>query len=177
MSSHSIELYLLRHRDNKFKLVSEEPVYYDFMGLLERVVDDTFEYLSKLEPVDKRDLPDVLSKYPAYVDAHNFYYIPVHDFYKELGTIIDDYTEELKCLCKSLGFTRTTVESEDILLGTIKSSTTLSANADLVSECIRKRNRAMVAEYIQGMIKAWTYLDGGHNCHMDCFKFIAVYDY
>ena len=177
MSSHALTLFLQRKTGNAYKLMSNTPIFHDFMGLLERITDNPFDYLSKLENVDKKSLPAAIKKY-MYVDGHNFYIIEIEDFYTELQQIIEGYNDELKCLCKALGFTKTVAaDGEEIILGVIRGNSTLPVNADLVAECIRKRNKAMNAEYIQGLIQAWLSEHDHLHYHMNCFRFIAAYDF
>ena len=177
MSSHSLTLFLQRKRGNGYRLVSGTPVFHDFMGLMERVVDNTFDYMNCLETLEPKQLPAAIKK-SFNVDAHNFYVIEAFDFYNEMENIVRFYGDELTSLCKSLGFTRTFADEEEICLGKIKGKTTLPVNADLVVESIRKRNRAMSAEYIQGLLQAWvaTFSDNGKHSMAD-FRFIAAYDY
>ena len=163
MSSHSITLFLQkRDEDGKYALVSKKPVCRDFMGWLTRVVDDTLDYLNHLDVTPRKEIPKAVRDY-ANVHSHNFYYIEV-----------SAYSEEAKCLCKSLGFTRTENEWDEILLGDIKDPTTLRVNADLVQETVRKRNKAMLAVFIQGILIGCL---GGTSDNMDNYRFIAAYDY
>lgn len=174
MSSHSITLFLQkRNEDGKYTLVSKKPVCRDFMGWLTRVVDDTFDYLNHLDVAPHEELPKAVKDY-VNVHSHNFYYIEVKELYGEMQELISAYSDEAKSLCKSLGFTRTESEWDEILLGDIKGLTTLRVNADLVQETVRKRNKAMLAEFIQGILIGCL---GGTADDMDNFRFIAAYDY
>lgn len=174
MSSHSITLFLQkRNEDGKYALVSKKPVCRDFMGWLTRVVDDTLDYLNHLDVTPRKEIPKAVRDY-ANVHSHNFYYIEVKELYGEMQELVSAYSEEAKCLCKSLGFTRTENEWDEILLGDIKDSTTLRVNADLVQETVRKRNKAMLAVFIQGILIGCL---GGTSDDMANYRFIAAYDY
>ena len=174
MSSHSITLFLQkRDDDGKYALVSKKPVCRDFMGWLTRVVDDTLDYLNHLDVTPRKEIPKAVRDY-ANVHSHNFYYIEVKELYGEMQELVSAYSEEAKCLCKSLGFTRTENEWDEILLGDIKDPTTLRVNADLVQETVRKRNKAMLAVFIQGILIGCL---GGTSDDMDNYRFIAAYDY
>lgn len=177
MSSHALTLFLQRKHGDRYRLVSGRPVFNDFMGLLERVVDDTFDYLNRLESLEPKQLPAAIKK-SFDVDVHNFYVMEAFDFYNEMENIVSFYGNELVSLCKSLGFTRAFSDEDEICLGNITGKTTLPVNADLVVESIRKRNRAMCAEYVQGLLEAWiaTFSENGKYCMAD-FRFIAAYDF
>jgi hypothetical protein len=174
MSSHSITLFLQkRDEDGKYALVSKKPVCRDFMGWLTRVVDDTFDYLNHLDVAPCKELPKAVRDY-VNVHSHNFYYIEVKELYGEMQELVSAYSDEAKSLCKSLGFTRTEVDWDEIMLGDIKGPTTLRVNAGLVQETVRKRNKAMIAVFIQGILIGCL---GGTTDDMDNYRFIAAYDY
>jgi hypothetical protein len=162
--------------DGSYSLVSDTPICRDFMGWLERIVDNTFDYMDRLEGLERAEIPAPIAEY-LNVDGHNFYIVEADALYKELESIIASYTDELKCLCKSLGFTRTTVEGEDVCLGDLRGNTTLPVNKELVSESVDKRNRAMTAEFVEGLMYAWIHSHNPDRAGYDAFRFIAAYDY
>ncbi len=177
MSSRSFTLFLQKRMpDGSYSLVSDRPVCSDFMGWLDRLVDNVFDYMDRLEGVERSEIPAPIAEY-LNVDGHNFYIVEVADLYSELESIIASYTDELKCLCKSFGFTRTTVEGESVCLGDIRGNTTLPVNKDLVSESVDKRNRALTAEFVEGLIYAWVQMFNPDRAGYDAFRFIAAYDY
>jgi hypothetical protein len=95
----------------------------------------------------------------------------------DLCEILDTYSNNLKGLCKALGFTNTKATREHISLGTIKSDTTLPVNQELVNEVIDGRNKAMMASSMRGMLQAWLNGFGKADDVMAMFRLIAVYDY
>jgi len=173
MSSHALTLYLQKRMPGgKYRLVNDAPVLQDASGAMEILYGNFFDYLMYLDRLDKKDLPAALKK-RLNVDGYNFYTIECADLYTDLCEILDTYSNNLKGLCKALGFTNAKATTrEHLSLGPIKGDTTLSVNQELVDEVIDDRNKAMTASYMQGMLQAWV-----NGSAMITFRLIAVYDY
>ena len=177
MSSHTLSLYLQKRMPNgKYSLMNDNPVIQDVSEVIELLYGNFFDYLKDLDELDKKEIPAAIKKC-LNVDGYNFYTIECADMYMDLCEILDTYSNNLKGLCKALGFTNTKTTREHISLGTIKSDTTLPVNRELVNEVINDRNKAMTASYMQGMFQAWLNGFGKTDDVMAMFRFIAVYDY
>lgn len=162
--------------DGKYRLMNDIPVIQDVSEAVEILYDNFFEYLKDLDELDKKEIPTSINKC-LNVDGYNFYTIECAKMYMDLYKILDTYTNNLKGLCKALGFTKTNTEQESISLGSIKSDTTLPVNPELVNEVIDGRNKAMVASTMRGMLQAWLNGFGKKDDTMAMFRLIAVYDY
>lgn len=177
MSSHTLALYLQKRMpDGKYRLMNDIPVVQDASEAMEILYGNFFDYLNDLEELDKKEIPAAIKK-NLNVDGYNFYTIECTDLYLDLDEIIKTYANDLKGLCKALGFTKTKVEYEYISLGSIKSDTTLPVNQELVNEVINGRNKAMMASSMRGMLQAWLNCFGKTDDVMAMFRLIAVYDY
>lgn len=177
MSSHALSLYLQKRMPNgKYRLMNDSPVIQDVSEAMEILYGNFFDYLKDLDELDKKEIPAAIKKC-LNVDGYNFYTIECVDMYMDLCEILDTYSNNLKGLCKALGFTNTNTTREHISLGSIKSDTTLPVNRELVNEVINDRNKAMTASYMQGMFQAWLNGFGKTDDVMAMFRFIAVYDY
>lgn len=177
MSSHSLALYLQKRMpDGKYRLMNDIPVVWDASEAMEILYGNFFDYLKDLDELDKKEIPAAIKK-NLNVDGYNFYTIECAELYLELDEIIKTYANELKGLCKALGFTKTKVENEYISLGPIKSDTTLPVNRELVNEVIDGRNKTMMASTMRGMLQAWLNGFGKKGDVMAMFRLIAVYDY
>lgn len=177
MSSHTLALYLQKRMpDGKYRLMNDIPVVQDASEAMEILYGNFFDYLKDLEELDRKEIPTAIKK-NLNVDGYNFYTIECADLYLDLDEIIKTYANDLKGLCKALGFTKAKVEYEYISLGSIKSDTTLPVNQELVNEVIDGRNKAMMASSMRGMLQAWLNGFGKADDVMAMFRLIAVYDY
>lgn len=173
MSSRTLALYLEKKNSTGYELVSAEPVCDDLMCYLYKLVDSTFDYLSNLDTVDPADIPKEIADGHS-VENYNFYYIDLISLHELLQSHIDADTENVVCLCKALGYSRTKSEGEEVHLGSINGAMTLPANAELVRDAVYGRQKALVSEFVQGLLYAWY---SRYGSDMADFRFIAMYDY
>lgn len=156
-----------------YDLVSSEPVCDDIMCYLEKLVDNTFDYLNNLEAVEAGEIPKEIADGHS-VENYNFYYIELSNLYELLQSHIDTDAENVMCLCKALGYSRAERDGEDVHPGYINGAMTFPANAELVQSAVYGRQKALTSEFVQGLLYAW-YSRYGRN--IDDFRCIGMYDY